>query len=217
MRLSDIGKGFKSGVRGSPRIEVLKNFNLSVSPAEFVAIVGPSGSGKSTLLNIMGLLDAPDTGSVECEGKNLFKLSRHKRTLWRRLNLGFIFQFHNLLPEFTALENVSLIGRIAGTRALDAKNEASALLSQLQLDGKEHKLPSALSGGEQQRVAIARALINRPKIILADEPTGNLDHSTGLLVFDMLQTCAREFGITIVMVTHNRELSAKCDRVISLY
>ena len=217
MRLSDITKGFKSGVRGSSRIEVLKNFNLQVNSAEFIAIVGPSGSGKSTLLNIMGLLDVPDSGSVEFEGKNLLRLSRRKRTLWRRLNLGFIFQFHNLLPEFTALENVSLIGRIAGKRPLDAKSEASALLLQLQLSGKEHKLPGELSGGEQQRVAIARALINRPKIILADEPTGNLDHNTGLLVFEMLQTCVREFGVTIVMVTHNQEFSAKCDRVISLY
>lgn len=216
MRLVNINKSFQTSSTNAPRVEVLANVNLEVKPSEFVAVTGPSGSGKTTLLHIMGLLDSPNNGSVIFDGKDLVKLSERKRTLWRREHLGFIFQFHNLLPEFTACENVALVARISGLSNAKALAKAKEVLQKLKLVGKEHKFPIQLSGGEQQRVAIARAIVNMPKLILADEPTGNLDHNNGLLVFEMMQNCVREFGITVVMVTHNRELAAKADRIFSL-
>lgn len=217
MRLVDINKSFKNSGSDGLNVNVLKNFHLEIKESEFVSIVGPSGSGKSTLLNIMGLLDSPDSGSVIFEGIDLVSFSQRKRTLWRRLHLGFIFQFHYLLHEFTVVQNIALVERISGVKSVIALKEASDLLKKLGLDGKENKFPSELSGGEQQRVAIARAITGKPKLILADEPTGNLDHENALRVFEIFKGCAKDLGITVVMVTHNQEIAKMSDKIVSLY
>lgn len=217
MRLIDISKSFKNSVSDKFNTNVLNSFSLEIKQSEFISITGPSGSGKSTLLNIMGLLDSPDSGSIIFENVDITLFSEKKRTLWRRLNLGFIFQFHHLLHEFTAAENVSIVERISGISSRVALSRACDLLGKLGLHGKENKFPSELSGGEQQRVAIARALISKPKLILADEPTGNLDHKNALHVFEMFKGCAKNLGITVVMVTHNQEIAKMSDRIVSLY
>ena len=202
--------------QGGSRLEVLKGVSMSLAPGEMVALVGPSGAGKSTLLHIAGLLEPPDGGDVYLGGKPCGRLDDDARTRLRRESLGFVYQFHHLLPEFSALENVMLPCMIAGHGKTSARARAAELLELLGLSPRADHRPGRLSGGEQQRVAIARALANRPKVLLADEPTGNLDHGTAMKVFERLVDLARETGIAVLVATHNLELAGKMDRVLAL-
>jgi len=183
---------------------------------ELVALVGPSGAGKSSLLHIAGLLEAPDSGEIVIEGVPVSSLSERERTLIRRQTIGFVYQAHHLLPEFTALENVVIPQMIAGLSRAAAGREAARLLARMGLEGRLNHRPSQLSGGEQQRVAIARALANHPRILLADEPTGNLDPHTASGVFDTLAEAVRSEGVAALIATHNRDLAARMDRSLVL-
>jgi len=197
-------------------LTVLKGVNLTIARGEMLAIVGASGAGKSTLLHILGTLDRPSSGTVLFEGQDLFTLSDQKQAEFRNRRIGFVFQFHHLLPEFSALENVCLPAYIQNRSAQDVRGEAISLLKDV---GLEHRLthkPGELSGGEQQRVAVARALIQHPNLVLADEPTGNLDTHTGDALFALMRTLNRSRGITFVIVTHNEKLSAQADRIIHM-
>jgi lipoprotein-releasing system ATP-binding protein len=197
-------------------LTVLKGVNLTIARGEMLAIVGASGAGKSTLLHILGTLDRPSSGTVLFEGEDLFTLSDQKQAEFRNRRIGFVFQFHHLLPEFSALENVCLPAYIQNRSAQDVRGEAISLLRDV---GLEHRLthkPGELSGGEQQRVAVARALIQHPNLVLADEPTGNLDTHTGDALFTLMRTLNRSRGITFVIVTHNEKLSAQADRIIHM-
>jgi lipoprotein-releasing system ATP-binding protein len=197
-------------------LTVLKGINLMIGRGEMLAIVGASGAGKSTLLHILGTLDRPTSGTVLFEGQDLFQLSDQRQAEFRNRSIGFVFQFHHLLPEFTALENVCLPAYIQNRSAADVDGEARSLLKDV---GLEHRLthkPGELSGGEQQRVAVARALIQQPNLVLADEPTGNLDTHTGDALFNLMRTLNRARGITFVIVTHNEKLSAQADRIIHM-
>jgi lipoprotein-releasing system ATP-binding protein len=197
-------------------LTVLKGINLMIGRGEMLAIVGASGAGKSTLLHILGTLDRPTSGTVLFEGQDLFQLSDQRQAEFRNRSIGFVFQFHHLLPEFTALENVCLPAYIQNRSAGDVDGEARSLLKDV---GLEHRLthkPGELSGGEQQRVAVARALIQQPNLVLADEPTGNLDTHTGDALFNLMRTLNRARGITFVIVTHNEKLSAQADRIIHM-
>lgn len=197
-------------------LEVLKGVDLKVNKGEIVSIVGPSGAGKTTLLQILGTLDEPDAGSVLVEGVDLVTMSEKDKALFRNRQLGFIFQFHQLLPEFTALENVMIPALMNGKEEGEASRKAIELLAYLQLsDRLEHK-PSELSGGEKQRVAVARALINEPQIILADEPSGSLDSKNKDELHRLLFELRDKFGLTIIIVTHDKELAALSDRVIKM-
>lgn len=213
LELRGIARSFSQGTQ---RLDVLKDANLSLAAGEIAALVGPSGSGKSTLLHIAGLLETPNAGDVIIGGRNCGTLSDRARTAIRRKELGFIYQFHHLLPEFTALENVVLPQRIAGRSRNDARAWAEELLGRLGLGERLDHRPSQLSGGEQQRVAVARALANRPRILLADEPTGNLDPKTAKLVLDELVTLARAEHVAALVATHNLQLAAKMDRALLL-
>ena len=197
-------------------LTVLKGINLTIARGEMLAIVGASGAGKSTLLHILGTLDRPSSGTVLFEGQDLFTLSDQKQAEFRNRRIGFVFQFHHLLPEFSALENVCLPAYIQNRSAQDVRGEAISLLKDV---GLEHRLthkPGELSGGEQQRVAVARALIQHPNLVLADEPTGNLDTHTGDALFNLMRALNRSRGITFVIVTHNEKLSAQADRIIHM-
>ncbi|MCH9019662.1 MAG: ABC transporter ATP-binding protein, partial [Proteobacteria bacterium] len=198
------------------RIEVLRGVSLELSAGEIVALVGPSGAGKSTLLHIAGLLERVDGGMVVIGGEPCGRLSDGERTRLRRERLGFIYQFHHLLPEFSALENVALPQMIAGVKRGPARDRARELLASLGLEERADHRPGQLSGGEQQRVAIARALANGPRVLLADEPTGNLDHATAMGVFDQLVARVRETGVAALVATHNLELAGRMDRVLAL-
>lgn len=195
-------------------VKALDDVNVSVENGQFVAIIGTSGSGKSTLLNMLGGLDTPTSGSVQVENKSIEKMTEEQLTVFRRKRIGFIFQNYNLIPYLTAYENIVLPVR------LDGKKEDQALLKEivhfLELDGKMANYPSHLSGGQQQRVAIARALISKPAIILADEPTGNLDTATSDKVIDLLKMTSKKFNQTIVMITHNPEIAEKADKRIRI-
>ena len=195
-------------------LTVLKSINLTIAQGEILAIVGASGAGKSTLLHILGTLDRPTSGTVLFEGQDLFQLSDQKQAEFRNRRIGFVFQFHHLLPEFTALENVCLPAYIQNRSAQDAQAEATSLLKDVGLEHRMNHKPGELSGGEQQRVAVARALIQQPNLVLADEPTGNLDTHTGDALFTLMRTLNRSRGITFVIVTHNEKLSAQADRII---
>ena len=193
-------------------LKVLKGISLSISSGEIVSIVGASGAGKSTLLHIMGTLDRPDSGVLQIGGTNTESLSDRKLSAFRNKNIGFVFQFHHLLPEFTALENVCIPAFIAGVGKREAENRAKKLLISLGLaDRMEHK-PSALSGGEQQRIAVARALINQPAVVMADEPSGNLDSINAKELHKLFFRLREEFNQTFVIVTHNEELAEMADR-----
>ena len=193
-------------------LKVLKGISLSISSGQIVSIVGASGAGKSTLLHIMGTLDRPDSGVLQIGGTNTESLSDRKLSAFRNKNIGFVFQFHHLLPEFTALENVCIPAFIAGVGKREAENRAKKLLISLGLaDRMEHK-PSALSGGEQQRIAVARALINQPAVVLADEPSGNLDSINAKELHKLFFRLREEFKQTFVIVTHNEELAEMADR-----
>jgi lipoprotein-releasing system ATP-binding protein len=198
------------------RLEVLKDVNLSLTRGEIVSIVGSSGAGKSTLLHILGTLDQADSGSILLNGTALHTLTGGALATFRNRNLGFIFQFHHLLPEFTALENVCIPAWIAGTDKQQCEERAFFLLGKLGLAGKERNRPGELSGGEQQRVAVARALINQPELVLADEPTGNLDSKHARELHDLFLSLRAEFQQSFLIVTHNRELAALSDRMLEM-
>jgi len=197
-------------------LTVLKGINLTIAQGEILAIVGASGAGKSTLLHILGTLDRPTSGTVLFEGQDLFQLSDQKQAEFRNRRIGFVFQFHHLLPEFTALENVCLPAYIQNRPGSDVHTEATSLLKDVGLEHRMNHKPGELSGGEQQRVAVARALIQQPNLVLADEPTGNLDTHTGDALFTLMRTLNRSRGITFVIVTHNEKLSAQADRIIHM-
>jgi lipoprotein-releasing system ATP-binding protein len=197
-------------------LDVLKGIDLEIAKGEVVSIVGPSGAGKTTLLQILGTLDLPSSGSMIICGTNISDLSRNALADFRNAHIGFVFQFHRLLPEFTALENVMMPAWIAGDKDKDAKNRAEDLLKSLGLSDRAHHLPSELSGGEQQRVAVARALINNPDVLLADEPSGNLDSENANLLHNLFFDLRDRLGITIIIVTHNEELAARADRTLRM-
>jgi lipoprotein-releasing system ATP-binding protein len=202
-------------VQGGQETKILENANLTLNKGEIIALIGPSGSGKSTLLHIAGLLDRPSGGEVRVLGKSCNELSDKDRTSIRGHNIGFIYQFHNLLNEFTALENVMMPKIIRGFSKEQAKDSAAAILKGIGLGHRLKHYPSQLSGGELQRVAIARALVNKPNLILADEPTGNLDPDNSQYVFKLLISAVRNLGISCIVVTHNLSLTEQVDRVLT--
>ena len=214
LQVTDLTKTYNAGKPNEVR--VLQGVSLNVLPGEVVALVAPSGAGKSTLLHIAGLLDTPDTGSVAIAGTDMTNLSDRKRTAVRRSAVGFIYQFHHLLPEFTALENIVLPQLANGASDKAAAGRAMALLDRVGIAERASHRPAALSGGEQQRVAFCRALANEPSLLLADEPTGNLDPETSDRVFDTLMRLVRETGLAAVIATHNLELAARMDRQVRL-
>ena len=195
-------------------ISVLKGIDFTIEAGERIAICGESGAGKSTLLQIIGSLDKPSSGSVSFSGVDIFSRSEHELAKWRNLSLGFVFQFHHLLPEFSALENVMTPALINGIPMPKAQEMAARLLQKVGLEERLRHKPGELSGGEQQRVALARALIMRPQAVLADEPTGNLDAGTSNEIVELLLECNREFNTTLLLVTHNQGLAARMDRTI---
>lgn len=201
---------------GDNTITVLDGLNLCLPPRELCAIVGASGSGKTTLLQILGTLDLPDGGVLHFQGQDLLRLSESALIRHRNRKLGFIFQFHHLLPEFSALENVMMPGRIAGLPHAELAERATTLLARVGLEKRLHHRSGELSGGEQQRVALARALVMQPALLLADEPTGNLDAASGRGVFSLLQELSADHGLAVVMVTHNLELARAMDRCLQL-
>lgn len=213
LRLRQVVKSFRQGDR---RLDVLQGVDLAIAPGEIVALVGPSGAGKSTLLHIAGLLEQPDAGEVWLDGGDCATLPDSRRTALRCRTLGFVYQYHHLLPEFSALENVVIPQMIAGRRRGAAREAARALLDAVGLAARVDHRPGQLSGGEQQRVAIARALANQPSVLLADEPTGNLDPHTADDVFAVLTARVREGGLAALIATHNLELSRRMDRVLRL-
>lgn len=206
----------KSYTLGKRTIEILHGLDFQIYPGEFVAIVGPSGAGKSTLLHILGTLEKPTSGKLFVDGEDVAALDDLKKAEMRRRSLGFIFQFHHLLPGFSALENVMMPMRICGAGVNQAADPARELLEKVGVGHRLDNKPSELSGGEQQRVAVARAMINSPKVILADEPTGNLDRETGKILEDDLIHFARESQSAVIVVTHNERWAARADRVIKL-
>lgn len=204
----------KTHHQGDEQLTIFKDISLSLHRGEIVALVGPSGSGKSTLLQMIGLLDRPTSGSITILAKDTGIMDDDQRTLMRRHKIGFVYQFHFLQPEFSALENVMIPQLISGISKVKAREEAMKLLSEMGLAHRVHHRPARLSGGEQQRVAIARALANHPVILLADEPTGNLDPQTSAEVFDVLLNRVRSAGIGAIIATHNMELAQKMDRIL---
>lgn len=197
-------------------LDVLKGITLDIARGEMIAIVGASGAGKSTLLHMLGTLDRPTSGRVLFDGQDVFGLSEEAQAEFRNKRIGFVFQFHHLLPEFTALENTFLPALIQDRPAEEAQKEAAQLLSDVGLGERLHHKPGELSGGEQQRVAVARALMQRPDLVLADEPTGNLDTHTGDSLFALLRQLNKARGTTFVIVTHNDKLSAQADRIVRM-
>ena len=202
--------------QGGDAIEVLRGASLAIGPGEVVALTGPSGAGKSTLLQIAGLLERPTGGEISIAGEPCERLPDRRRTRLRRDKIGFVYQFHHLLPEFSALENVVLPQMIAGHSRRAARDKARALLTRLGLDARESHRPARLSGGEQQRVAIARAIANDPVVLLADEPTGNLDQGTAAAVFTALVDIARATGLAALVATHNLDLADRMDRRMAI-
>ena len=211
VQLSHLGKEFDEA--GSPR-SVLHDISLTFIEGEFVVLLGQSGSGKSTLLNLISGIEQPTTGSVTIRNTPLTKLSERDRTLFRRDHIGFVFQFFNLIPTLTVLENVTLPQELAGCNGKEAAAAALRLLARVNLDDRRDAFPDKLSGGEQQRVAIARALVHDPMLVLADEPTGNLDEDTGNQVLELLLELTRRAGKTIIMATHNPDIAHLADRVL---
>src|SRR6266853_2043030 len=211
LELRDVRRVFRLA---GTELKVLDGVDLALAPGEIIALVGPSGAGKSTMLHVAGLLERPDGGSVLIEGRDCGGLSDEHRTLLRRRALGFVYQFHHLLPEFSALENVMLPQMIAGVARREARDKAAALLERVGLTTRLDHRPARLSGGEQQRVALVRALANDPKILLADEPTGNLDHTTATSVMESLIEIVRASGLAALIATHNLELAGRLDRIV---
>lgn len=213
LSLRNICKSFN---QGSQKLDVLDNIDFDIKEGEIVALIGPSGSGKSTLLQISGLLELPDSGKILLNNQDCSTANDVVRTSLRSDFLGFVYQYHNLLPDFNALENVIIPQLIAGKNYDDAKERAKWLLDKMKLDGRFTHRPAELSGGEQQRVAIARSLANTPKLLLADEPTGNLDPRTSDIVFDALLNIIKETGLAALVATHNMELAKAMDKQIGL-
>jgi len=213
VRISDLSKAYEEGGR---RHIVLDGASTRIRRGEFVVLLGPSGSGKSTLLNVVSGIDVPDAGQVEVAGTELTTLNEKARTLFRRRHLGFVFQFFNLLPTLTVLENLLLPLELKGPVGQEEESRARGLLERVGLADRDGTFPDRLSGGEQQRVAFARALVHQPDLILADEPTGNLDPDTGARVLDLLDELVRGEGRTLLAVTHSRELAARADRVLHM-
>jgi lipoprotein-releasing system ATP-binding protein len=214
MVLSNISKSYYHGT--DRELTVLKEVNLSIQPGEIVALVAPSGEGKSTLLHIAGLLDRPDSGDIIISGDKVQGKPDYFRTNIRKTEIGFVYQSHNLLPEFSALENVILPQLVNGKSKKDASSRANLLLERVGVGHRNHHRPGILSGGEQQRVAFCRALANKPRLILADEPTGNLDIETSRSVFGTLVDLATETGLSAIVATHNMELAALMNRIVYL-
>lgn len=214
LELAGVAKTYNMGKPNA--VQVLQAIDLTVQPGEIVALVAPSGAGKSTLLHIAGLLDTPDAGSVKICGADMVGQSDRKRTAVRRSDVGFVYQFHHLLPEFTALENVMLPQLANGVARAEAQARAADLLCRVGVEPRADHRPAALSGGEQQRVALCRALANEPRLLLADEPTGNLDPETSDHVFDTLMGLVRGTGLSALIATHNMDLAARMDRVLRM-
>jgi lipoprotein-releasing system ATP-binding protein len=214
LRLQNVARRYR---QGQTTLEVFRDISLTVSPGELVALVGPSGAGKSSLLHMAGLLEAPSEGEIYIDGAAASQLPERDRTRLRRDRIGFVYQAHHLLPEFSALENVIIPQRIAGCSRGEAREGAERLLTAVGLSARVEHRPSQLSGGEQQRVAVARSLANKPRLLLADEPTGNLDPRTAQAVFDMLVHLVRSEGVAALVATHNQELAAKMDRALVLH
>ena len=213
LSVRDIKRTF---VQGDRRLEVLKGITLDLKPGEIVALVGQSGSGKSTLLHIAGLLERPDEGDIVVDGKSAGTAGDRERTVMRRQFLGFVYQYHHLLPEFSAIENVMLPQMLNGKSRAEARRRAAELLAMVQLKERADHRPGRLSGGEQQRVAIARALANRPKLLLADEPTGQLDSTTGHAIMATLRQVVRAEGVTAIVATHDPALLDLADRILQI-
>lgn len=211
LNIKDVKKSYKIDKQNS--LNVLKGINLEIKKGEVIAIVGQSGAGKSTLLHILGTLDRPDSGNIIYGDQDITKYNEKELASFRNKKIGFIFQFHHLLPEFTALENILIPAMIEGE---DKKKRAMELLEIVGVKNREEHKPSEISGGEAQRVAIARALINSPEIILADEPTGNLDTANANSVIDLIFDLRNKFNQTFVIVTHNEEFAGKCDRIVKM-
>jgi lipoprotein-releasing system ATP-binding protein len=201
---------------GIAPVDVLKGIDLTVKHGERIAIIGPSGSGKSTLLHLLGGLDKPSDGLLQMQGINWQTLSEKQRCQLRNKHLGFVYQFHHLLPEFTALENVSMPLLLANKTVIKAQAQAEIVLGQVGLAHRLQHKPSQLSGGERQRVAIARALVHQPQCVLADEPTGNLDHATAAKVFELMLSLNEQFNTALVIVTHDQQLAARMDKVLTI-
>ena len=213
LQCTDLAKQFSDGENITA---VLEGVNLTVDQGQSVAVVGSSGSGKSTFLHILGGLDTPTSGTVLFNNENIHQFNQAKAAQWRNKNIGFIYQFHHLLPEFTALENVAMPLLIAGQSSITAEETAQAMLVRVGLAHRIKHFPSQLSGGERQRVAIARAMVHQPELLFADEPTGNLDNATGLAIYALLLELKTEYNMTSVIVTHDAQLAAKCDKQVTL-
>jgi lipoprotein-releasing system ATP-binding protein len=209
----EINKSFSTE---AGELKVLKGISVAIKAGEMVGIIGASGAGKSTLLHILGALDKPTSGRVLFQGKDISTLDEKALARFRNMSVGFVFQFHHLLPEFNSLENVVLPGMIGGMDFRETQERARGILGELGLSRRMHHRPGELSGGEQQRVAVARALIRNPQVVLADEPTGNLDTATGNELFELFIELNRKKGITFVIVTHNKSLSDRCHRVLEM-
>jgi lipoprotein-releasing system ATP-binding protein len=211
--LKNIGRSFK---QGNDELHILKEANLSIAKGEIVALVGPSGAGKSTLLQTAGLLERPDSGEIYLDGKEVSQVGDDAKTALRREYLGFVYQYHHLLPEFSAFENIMIPMMVKGGKKSSHTQRVNELLDAVQLTKRADHRPAELSGGEQQRIAIARALANKPKLLLADEPTGNLDPQTSDHVFNLLLEEVRKEGLSALIATHNPALAQKMDRIITL-
>ena len=213
LHLKNLSRSFKEGARTH---HVLDNVTASIADGEAVAIIGRSGSGKSTLLNVVSGIDRVDSGTVELDGRDVSSLAEPERTRFRRRHIGFIYQFFNLVPTLDAEENVRLVLELNGIRGAEAKRRSAAMLAEVGLGDRLHGAIDTFSGGEQQRVAIARALVHEPKLLLADEPTGNLDEETARQVFPLVMSLVRKRGATLLLVTHDRALAATTDRVLEM-
>ncbi len=215
IRTENLWKEYRTGKDQS--LQVLRGVELEIKTGEIVAIVGPSGSGKSTLLHLLGGLDRPTLGRVFLNDRDMFAIPEEELVAFRNRSLGFVFQFHHLLPEFTALENVSMPALISGKTLASSRNRAERLMGDVGLTERMEHAPSELSGGEQQRVAVARALMNEPSLVLADEPSGNLDEENGTHLHRLLVQLSRDNGLTIVVATHNPDLMKKADRIMRIH
>lgn len=215
IRIRNITKEFRNDEQNTT-LTVLRGISMEIHRGEIIAIVGPSGAGKSTLLHVLGTLDRPTSGNVFYDDEDVFKYSDEQLAQFRNEHVGFVFQFHHLLPEFTTLENVAMPAMIRGKELDDVRERALGLLRDVGVESKEAMRPSKLSGGEQQRVAVARALMNEPQVVLADEPSGNLDTANAEQLHELMWRLSRERGQTFVIVTHNESLARKADRIIAL-